>query len=230
MGVPTSPRTDREAVRHEGRDATSGRQVCAARIYGGFRAGTSVAEGSAMASTTAAAFSNFGSLGFDEDDLESPPSTKRLDHRDLQAAVAVMGHVEDDCPAARTLMVSPEENKRLLEEAFADSSDVVAILSVRDDDLDIYDDITVERKAPLVALPAWVHEAKLDAAALELSPSSAPVSGMATRPSASLPPSFREMALEKRAENRTRHVLAAAWTVAAAALGGAAYLLAFMKP
>jgi len=183
-----------------------------------------------MATTTAAAFGNFGSLGFDEEELEAPPSTKRLDHRDLQAAVAVMAHVDDDCAATRTLMVSPEENKRLLEEAFADSSDVVSILSVRDDDLDIYDDITVERKAPMVALPAWVHEAKLDARALELSSSAAPISGMATRPSASLPPSFRETALEKSAETRTRHVLAAAWTVAAATLGGAAYLLAFMRP
>jgi len=75
-------------------------------------------------------------------DLEPPPSTKRLDHRDLAAVVAIMEHIEDP---GTTLVASPEESRAILAYAFANPADN-----------DIAEDVTIETKAPLVAIPDWV--------------------------------------------------------------------------
>lgn len=84
----------------------------------------------------------------DDDVIEAPPSTKRLDRREILANVAAAEHVDDKCS---TLNISPEEHRRLLANAFA----------ATDDDPPCSEDITLEMPAPVVPLPDWVIDEQL---------------------------------------------------------------------
>lgn len=139
----------------------------------------------------------------DDDVIEAPPSTKRLDRRDILAAVAAAEHIEDDRDPyddGSTLMVSPEENRRLLASAFAGAD--------AEEDGPRSEDITLELKAPIVPLPDWIIEEQLQAVD----------SMLVESPRAGRP---------WLGEAHALRAIAAAWTVALATAAFATYVLAF---